>query len=190
MRSFWARARALALIAGCALITLNIANAADPIRVGMSMALTGGVAPIGKQVLTALQIWRDDVNAKGGLLGRPVELVFYDDQSNPANVPGLYTKLIQVDKVDLLIGPYATNMVAPAIPVLMQYKKTTIGTLANPAKRKFHYDQYFSMLPTGPEPQKSFAYGFFELAAAEKAGTATDAIRPVGVELAQNRAEG
>ena len=87
MRSFWAKARAVALIAIGALVTLNIANAADPIRIGMSMALTGGVAPIGKQVLTALQIWRDDVNAKGGLLGRPVELVFYDDQSNPANMP-------------------------------------------------------------------------------------------------------
>src|SRR3974377_746232 len=79
--------------------------AAEPIRVGMTMALTGGVAPIGKQVLTALQIWRDDVNAKGGLLGRPVEFVVYDDQSNPANIPPLYTKLIDVDKVDLLIGP-------------------------------------------------------------------------------------
>ena len=157
------------LVAG-ALVLSDAAKAADPIRVGTSLALTGGVAPIGKQVLAALQIWRDDVNAKGGLLGRPVELVFYDDQSNPANVPQLFTKLITVDKVDLLIGPYATNMVAPAIPVLMQYKKTTIGILANAANSKFHYDQYFSMLPTGPEPQKSFAYGFFELAAAASRG--------------------
>src|ERR1700693_5203786 len=167
MRSFWARARAVALIAIGALIISNVApnmaNAADPIRIGMTMALTGGVAPIGKQVLAALQIWRDDVNAKGGLLSRPIELVFYDDQSNPANVPQIYTKLL---KVDLLIGPYATNMVAPAIPVLMQSKKTTIGILANAANSKLHYDQYFSMLPTGPEPQKAFSRGFFELAAA------------------------
>ena len=87
------------------------ARAADPIKVGFSMALTGAVAPNGKQNLLALEIWRDDVNAKGGLLGRPVELVYYDDQSNPNNVPGIYTKLISVDKVDLLIGPYATNMI-------------------------------------------------------------------------------
>src|ERR1700694_2106807 len=147
----------------------NAAGAADPIRVGMTMALTGGVAPIGKQVLAALQIWRDDVNAKGGLLGRPVELVVYDDQSNPANVPSLYTKLIDVDKVDLLIGPYATNMVAPAIPIMMQHKMTTIGILANAANSRFHYDQYFSMLPTGPEPQKAFAYGFFEPAGGGRA---------------------
>jgi branched-chain amino acid transport system substrate-binding protein len=166
------------------------ARAADPIRVGMSMALTGSVAPIGKQVLTALQIWRDDVNATGGLLGRPVELVFYDDQSNPANIPQIYTKLIGVDRVDLLIGPYATNMVAPAIPVLMQFKKTTIGILANAANSKLHYDQYFSMLPTGPEPQKSFAYGFFDLAAGVKPRPRTVAIIAADAEFAQNAAIG
>ena len=194
MRSFWARARAMALIAIGALIIPNVApnmaKAADPIRIGMSMALTGGVAPIGKQVLTALQIWRDDVNAKGGLLGRPVELVFYDDQSNPANVPQLYTKLIDVDKVDLVIGPYATNMVAPAIPIMMQHKMTTIGILANAANSKFHYDQYFSMLPTGPEPQKAFAYGFFELAAAATPRPKTVAIVAADAEFAQNAADG
>src|SRR3984893_4538373 len=190
MRSFWARARAMALIAICALVTLNIATAADPIRIGMTMALTGGVAPIGKQVLTALQIWRDDVNANGGLLGRPVELVFYDDQSNPANVPQLYTKLIDVDKVDLVIGPYATNMVAPAIPIMMQHKMTTIGILANAANSRFHYDQYFSMLPTGPEPQKAFAYGFFELAAAATPRPKTVAIVAADAEFAQNAADG
>ncbi len=185
------RARALAaLLIVVALMLPNVAKAADPIKVGLSVALTGGVAPIGKQVLAALQIWRDDVNAKGGLLGRPVELVFYDDQSNPQNVPELYTKLIDVDKVDLLIGPYATNMVAPAIPVLMQYHKTTIGILANAANSKFHYDQYFSMLPTGPEPKRSFAYGFFELAAAAKPRPKTVAIIAADAEFAQNAADG
>lgn len=156
----------------------------------MSMALTGGVAPIGKQILAALEIWRDDVNAHGGLLGRPVVLDYYDDQSNPANVPGIYTKLIDVDKVDLLIGPYATNMVAPAIPILMQLRKTTIGILANAANSKFHYGQYFSMLPTGPEPQKSFAYGFFQLAAAQKPRPKTVAIIAADAEFAQNAADG
>src|SRR5580658_7415589 len=193
MRSLksWAKARRLfAFFALCALILPTVAKAADPIRVGMTMALTGGVAPIGKQVLTALQIWRDDVNTKGGLLGRPVELVFYDDQSNPQNVPGLYTKLIEVDKVDLLIGPYATNMVAPAIPVMMQYHKTTIGILANAANSKFHYDQYFSMLPTGPEPKKSFAYGFFELATQQTPRPKTVAIVAADAEFAQNAADG
>ncbi len=189
--NLWAKARGLlALFALLALILPNAVKAADPIRVGMTMALTGGVAPIGKQVLTALQIWRDDVNAKGGLLGRQVEFVVYDDQSNPANIPSLYTKLIDVDKVDLLIGPYATNMVAPAIPVMMQNKKTTIGILANAANSKFHYDQYFSMLPTGPEPQKAFAYGFFELAAGATPRPKTVAIVAADAEFAQNAADG
>ena len=108
MRSFWARARAMAWIAVCTLITLNIAKAADPIRVGMSVALTGGVAPIGKQVLTALQIWRDDVNAKGGLLGRPVELVVYDEQiagfstDGTFNAQGIETLKKSFIEMDLL----------------------------------------------------------------------------------------
>src|SRR6266498_3087324 len=75
------------------------ARAADPIKVGFSMALTGAVAPNGKQILAAFEIWRDDVNAKGGLLGRPVELVYYDDQTAPPNEPAIYTKLVSVDKV-------------------------------------------------------------------------------------------
>jgi len=179
-----------ALLFAAALIVPGAATAADPIKVGLSVALTGGVAPAGKQVLAALQIWRDDVNAKGGLLGRPVELVFYDDQSNPQNVPALYTKLIDIDKVDLLIGPYATNMVAPAIPLLMQNKKTTIGIMANAANSKFHYNQYFSILPSGPEPQKAFAYGFFSLAAAEKPRPKTVAIVAADAEFAQNAADG
>jgi branched-chain amino acid transport system substrate-binding protein len=191
MRAFGLLSRALAaLLVVFALAYANAAKAADPIRIGLSVSLTGGVAPIGKQVLTALQIWRDDVNAKGGLLGRPIELVFYDDQSNPSNVPQLYTKLIQVDKVDLLIGPYATNMVAPAIPVLAQFHKTTVGILANAANSKFHYDQYFSMLPTGPEPQKAFASGFFQLAAAQNPRPKTVAIVAADAEFAQNAADG
>ena len=125
------------------------AQAADPLKVGFSMALTGGVAPNGKVVLAAFEIWRDDVNAKGGLLGRPVELVYYDDQSNPANVPGIYTKLLTVDKVDLLLGPYATNMIAPAMPVIMQQNKMTIGILGVAVNRHFNYPKYFPWCRSG-----------------------------------------
>ena len=123
------------------------------------MALTGAVAPNGKQNLLALEIWRDDVNAKGGLLGRPVELVYYDDQSNPNNVPGIYTKLLSVDKVDLLVGPYATNMIAPAMPVVMQANKMTIGMLGVNVNRQFNYSRYFSMVPGGDEGTLAFSQG-------------------------------
>src|SRR5262245_44943010 len=103
------------------------AAAADPLRIGLSLSLTGPTAPAGKQVLAGLEIWRDDVNAKGGLLGRPVQLVYYDDQGNPANAPGIYAKLMGVDKIDLLIGPYSTNVIAAALPAIMQGNRTTIG---------------------------------------------------------------
>ena len=73
------------------------ARAQNPITIGFGMALTGGLAPNGKAALFAMQIWEKEINARGGLLGRPVKLVYYDDQSNPSTVPGLYTKLLDVD---------------------------------------------------------------------------------------------
>src|SRR6266545_4946720 len=157
-------------------------RAADPIKVGFSMALTGAVAPNGKQILAAFEIWRDDVNAKGGLIGRPVELVYYDDQSNPANVPGIYTKLISVDKVDLLLGPYATNMIAPAMPVIMQNNKMTISILGVAVNRHFNYPKYFSMVPLGPNGVKAFSDGFFALAAAQTPKPRTVAIAAADAE--------
>jgi branched-chain amino acid transport system substrate-binding protein len=164
--------------------------AVEPIKVGFSMAMTGGVAQNGKQLLIALQLWRDDVNAKGGLLGRPVELVYYDDQSNPSNVPGIYTKLISVDKVDLILGPYATNMVAAAMPVIMENNKTTISILGVAVNRHFNYPRYFSMIPIGPEGVKAFSRGFFELAAAQQPKPQTLAILAADAEFATTSADG
>jgi branched-chain amino acid transport system substrate-binding protein len=166
------------------------AGAAEPIKVGFSMALTGGTAAIGKQILLTLEIWRDEINAKGGLLGRPIELVYYDDQTDPSLVPGIYAKLIDVDKVDLLIGPYATNMVTAALPILIQYHKTTIGLLANAANSHFHYANYFAMIPSGPEPKLSFSTGYFALAAAETPRPKTVAIVGADAEYARNATDG
>jgi len=154
------------------------------------MALTGAVAQNGKQLLIALKLWRDDVNAKGGLLGRPVELVYYDDQSNPSNVPGIYTKLISIDKVDLLLGPYATNMMAAAMPVIMDNNKTTISMLAVSVNRHFNYPRYFSMQPLGPEGVKAFSKGFFALAAAQTPKPETVAILAADAEFARTSADG
>src|SRR5712671_5571493 len=93
------------------------AQSGAPIRIGYSMALTGGLAPNGKSALLAQKIWEEDINAKGGLLGRPVKLVYYDDKSAPAEVPPIYNKLLDVDKVELLIAAYATAQLAPAMPI-------------------------------------------------------------------------
>jgi branched-chain amino acid transport system substrate-binding protein len=166
------------------------ASAAAPIKVGFSMAMTGSVAQNGKQLLIALQLWRDDVNAKGGLLGRPVELVYYDDQSNPANVPGIYTKLISVDKVDLLLGPYATNMAAAAMPVIIEHNKVTVTILAVGVNRHFNYPKYFVMQPLGPEGVKAFSIGYFDLAAAQKPKPQTVALLAADAEFAKTSADG
>ena len=180
-----------ACLAGLAIACAAIpALAADPIKVGFSMALTGAVAPNGKQLLLALEIWRDDVNAKGGLLGRPVELVYYDDQSNPSNVPGIYTKLLTVDKVDLVLGPYATNMIAAAMPVLMQSNKTTIGMLGVNINRQFNYPRYFSMIPGGDEGTLAFSRGWFELAAAQNPKPKSVAIVSADAEFGRTTCDG
>jgi branched-chain amino acid transport system substrate-binding protein len=181
--------QALVALSFAAFLSAAPAHAADPMKVGVSLALTGGVAANGKQILMALEFWRDDVNAKGGLLGRPVELVYYDDQSNPSNVPALYTKLITVDKVDLLLGPYATNMVAPAMPVIMQNNKTTISFLAIGINRHFNYPRYFSMVPVGPKGPGAFSDGFFELAAAQSPKPQTVAIVSADAEFAKTAAD-
>ena len=181
--------RALIALTFALLMHAAPVHAADPMKVGLSLSLTGGVASNGKQILMALELWRDDVNAKGGLLGRPVELVYYDDQSSPSNVPALYTKLITVDKVDLVLGPYATNMVAPAMPVIMQNNKTTISFLAIGINRHFNYPKYFSMVPVGPKGAGAFSDGFFELAAAQSPKPQTVAIVSADAEFAKTAAD-
>jgi branched-chain amino acid transport system substrate-binding protein len=166
------------------------AQSKDPIRIGVGLALTGGAAAPSKVILTSLEIWRDDVNAKGGILGRPVQLVVLDDQSNPANVPGNYTKLITVDKVDLLLGPYGTNFVAPAMPTIIQHKKMTLSFTAIGINREYKYPKYFSMVSVGPDGVHAFSKGFFELAAAQKPKPQTVAILAADAEFAQSAAQG
>src|SRR5881398_1662850 len=165
------------------------APSGNPITIGFSMALTGSLAVNGKSGLLASQIWAEDVNAKGGLLGRPVKLVYYDDQSNPSLVPGIYTKLIDIDKVDLLISSYGTNLVVPAMPVAISHNRLFFGLFALAANDKFHYPKYFSMLPFGPEPVKTFAEGWFDLAAAQNPKPKTVAIVATDAEFQHKAAE-
>ena len=167
------------LVIGAFLVGLYVphrATAAEPVKVGFSLGLTGANAPNSKQLLIALQIWRDAVNAKGGLLGRQVELVYYDDQTNPANENNIYTKLLDVDKVNLLLGPYGTNQISAALPVLAPRKLTTIGILGTAANSEAHYKNYFSMIPLGPDPKREFSRGFFEVAVAQNPKPNTVAI--------------
>jgi branched-chain amino acid transport system substrate-binding protein len=180
------------LAAAALAATATIATAQDkqPIKIGFGMAETGPLGPNGKSAMLAMDIWVEETNAKGGLLGRPVQLIHYDDQSNPSTVPGIYSKLLDVDKVDVIVGGYGTNMLAPAMPVVIQRKKVFLGLYGLGVNTDFHYDRYFAMIPTGPEPKTSFTQGFFDTAMAQKPKPTTVAIVAADAEFSKNAAEG
>jgi branched-chain amino acid transport system substrate-binding protein len=154
------------------------------------MAQTGPLAANGKSALLAMEIWREDVNAKGGLLGRPVEFVVYDDQSNPSTVPGMYTKLLDVDKVDLIVSGYGTNVIAPAMPVIIQHNRTFLSLFGLAVNGNFHYPKYFTITPTGRDPAVSSTVGFFEVGEMQNAKPKTLAIVAVDAEYPRTSAEG
>jgi branched-chain amino acid transport system substrate-binding protein len=168
------------------------APSGEPITIGFSMALTGSLAVNGKSGLLATQIWAEDVNAKGGLLGRPVKLIFYDDQTNSSLVPGIYTKLLDVDKVDLVISGYGTNIAAPAMPVIIQHKSTFVSLFALDINEEFKYPKYFSMLPVGPDSRAAISEGFFDIIKAnkEKLGLKTIALATGDGEATRNGTDG
>ena len=114
----------------------------------------------------------------------------YDDQSNPANIPGIYTKLLDVDKVDLVNGPYGTNLIAPALPVVMQKGKMLIGLFGLDANKEFHYTKYFSMISAGPKPSQAFTEGYFQVAAQQKPKPETVALAAEDAEFSRNACEG
>jgi branched-chain amino acid transport system substrate-binding protein len=186
--------RELAALCGGAVATaatgMAAAQSGNPIRIGLGMALTGPLAPNGKSALLAMQIWEETVNAKGGLIGRPVKLVYYDDQSNPSNVPALYTKLLDVDKVDLIMGGYATNMIAPALPVAIARNKVFIGLIGLAINAEFGYPRYFAMHPAGPNPKAATTRGFFEIAMAQTPKPQTVAIIATDAEFSRNASDG
>jgi branched-chain amino acid transport system substrate-binding protein len=166
------------------------ARSAEPITIGLGMALTGGLASGGKSSLLAMQIWRDNINAKGGLLGRPVKLINYDDQSNPATVPGIYTKLLDVDKVDFIVSGYGTNQIAPAMPVAISHDKVFLGLFGLAVNSEFQYPKYFSMLPSGPDPKRAVSEPFFKVTMAANPRPQTLALLAEDAEYPKNASEG
>src|SRR6202048_5043250 len=172
--------------AGAAMLGLTSSVGAQqpPIKIGMTMAQTGGLAGGGKASLLGIEIWRDDVNAKGGLLGRKVELVVYDDKSSASETPAIYSKLLDIDKVDLLFGPYATVPTAPIMPLVKQRGMVLIGNFAFQVNSKVGHDMWFNVAPWGPPD--SWAASFLELG--QKAGGKTIALLAADQEFAQNMA--
>jgi branched-chain amino acid transport system substrate-binding protein len=153
-----------------------------PIKIGMSMPQTGGLAAGGKASLLGIEIWRDDINARGGLLGRKVELVVYDDKSSASETPAIYAKLLDVDKVDLLFAPYATVPTAPIMPLVKQRGMLLMGNFSFQVNSKVHHDMWFNNAPWGPAD--AWATGFLGLG--QKAGGKTVAMLSADQEFAQN----
>ena len=179
--------RQLLLATAAAGLTAGMTRAfgADPIRIGFGMSLSGPNAGAGKMFLLGREIWRDDINAKGGLLGRRVEFVHYDDQSNPSLVPGIYSKLIDMDKVDLVVSPFGTNQIAPAMPIVIAKNKVFMALFGTGVNDPFKYDRYFQILPNGPEGNRSLSLGFFETALTMQPRPATVALASEDSEFGQ-----
>jgi branched-chain amino acid transport system substrate-binding protein len=162
------------------------ARAADPIKIGFGMALTGGLAANGKAALIAMQLWKEDVNQKGGLLGRPVDLVYYDDQTKGATVPGIYTKLLDVDKVNFVVSGYGTNLIAPAMPIVMERKLVFPALFGLANNEQLNYPAYFQIMPAGPRPALDWTATFYEVAAKQTPKPQTVAIVGADAEYPHN----
>jgi branched-chain amino acid transport system substrate-binding protein len=156
------------------------------VKIGMSMPQTGPLGGGGQAALVALKMWVDDVNQKGGLLGRQVEFIYYDDQSSAANSPGIYTKLLDVDKVDLLIAPYGTVPTSPILPMVKQRGKLLMGNFSFQVNHAVQHDMWFNNSPWNDA--SSWSDGFFK--AGQKAGAKTVAILAADNDFAQNLANG
>ena len=190
MRIVLGRRAALTGLAIAAMPAQPRAAEAEPIRIGLAEAMTGSLAAIGKSGIVAMRIWAEAINARGGLLGRPVKLILYDNQSNPANVPGLYVKLLDVDHVDVVLSGYATNMAVPAMPVVISHNKLYLSLFSLATNAEFHYPRTFAMIATGPDPKKAFSQGFFEIAAGMDPKPTTLAIVGADAEFPRNATDG
>jgi branched-chain amino acid transport system substrate-binding protein len=161
-----------------------------PLRIGYCLSLSGALASNGKTARLAHQIWQESVNANGKLLGRPVELVCLDDQTNPNLVAGLYQRLLDDERVDVVVGGYEDNSVAPAMPLIMERKRFFLGLMALAVNAKFNYPQYFVMIPTGPRPHLALTEGFFQVAAQQSPKPQTVAILVADAPFSQSPAQG
>src|SRR3954466_6845165 len=167
-------------------LVASVAFAQNPIKIGMSMPQTGSLRAGGQAALVALRMWVEDVNAKGGMLGRKVEFIVYDDQGNPAMTPGIYTKLLDIDKVDLIIAPYATVPTAPLMPLVKQRGLLLMGNFSFQVNHTVKHDMWFNNSPWNDAT--SWSEGFFK--AGQKVGAKTVAFLAADQEFAQNLANG
>ena len=174
-----------ALVMTASAMAAPVAHAQEPIKIGFSVSLTGGLASSGKAHLLSQQIWEKEINDKGGLLGRPVKLVYYDDQTNASTVPGIYAKLLDIDKADIVMGA-ATNLIGAAMPQIMQHGKMVMVLLALGSNAEFKYPKYFQSAPFGPDPKGVLSNAFFEVAKTLKPVPKTVALVGADAEFSNN----
>lgn len=148
----------------------------QPITVGYCLSLSGPLASNGKTARLAHQIWQEDVNRRGGLLGRPVRMICLDDATDPKRVSEIYWQLLDEEKVDLVVGGYGDNSVAPAMPLLIERKRYLVALMALAVNTSLAYENYFVMISTGPRPTEALTEGFFALAGEQSPKPQTMAI--------------
>jgi len=152
---------ACALFAGAAAAQ----SAGPPIRIGSTLALTGPLSSTAQVHKLVGEIYVEQLNKRGGLLGRQVEWIVRDDQSKPDLARTLYEQLITSDKVDLLMGPYATGAILSAMGVAQRYNKVLVHhTLGVPSLAK--YDMHFPAWSLGSDPANTVNTTLFEALAA------------------------
>ena len=137
------RAASLLLLSFAVALPQALAQSGAPIRIGMTLSLTGPIAAPGAIQKVATEVYVEDLNRRGGLLGRKVELILKDDQSRPDMARTLYEQLVTVDKVDLILGPYGTANILSAMSVAQRYNKILLhNSFGTPRQAK--YEMQFS----------------------------------------------
>jgi branched-chain amino acid transport system substrate-binding protein len=158
----------------------------EPIKIGYCLSLTGPLGANGQTARLTHQIWQEDVNARGGLLGREVALVCVDDQSNAASVAGIYESLLLEQQVDLLLGGYGNNSISPAMPLVIKNERFFVGLMGLGVNNELRYDRYFAMIPTGSDPNVALTEGFFYTAARQSPRPKTVAILAADADFTKN----
>jgi branched-chain amino acid transport system substrate-binding protein len=170
--------------------TKKINMSKKPIKIGYSLSLSGILAANGKTALLAHKLWEENINNKGGLLGRPVQLVCIDDQTNPNLVPEIYQKLLANDETDLIMGGYGDNSIKPAMPLVIEHKRFFVGLMGLAVNQEFNYENYFAMIPTGPNPGTALTEGFFLVAAKQHPKPETVAILSADAGFSKSPVQG
>jgi branched-chain amino acid transport system substrate-binding protein len=165
---------------------MHSAPSDSPIKIGYSLSLSGPLESNGRSALLAHKIWESDINARGGLLGRPVQLVCRDDKTDAAIVRTIYSTLLDVEKVDLVIGGYGTNTLAAAMPIIVARKRFFVGLMGLGVNDALNYPGYFAMIPTGPNPNTALTEGFFDLASLQDPKPVTVALVAADAEFSRN----